>query len=269
MSTIANAVWSPYPATTPGAFLTPSARYISYGVGVLLNGEAQNTNPAAIYDTCIGAAPGCTPASVATVTSAANSVPVPSADGRYLVYENSNSQIVLHDSCLGAPAGCAVSETVVSDATMTCGSSSISSDGEYIAWMCSTSQVYLQATCHNASSGCSTTPSLIAHSSQYTQPLWVSTGGRFVTFQQFNAPNGQDEVYLYDSCNGGPTGCTPQSIPISANASGALANNETFLVGMSSDGKYVLFSSQATNFTTIPAGAYGITISYIALNPLF
>jgi hypothetical protein len=268
VSTIADSVWE---TGTPNGYITPSARYITYGVGVLgVSDQPQNPPaPVEIYDTCIGAAQGCATTLVATVTSAANTVPVPSADGRYLTYENSNSQIVLHDSCLGAPAGCMVSETAVSDTTMTCGSSTISSDGEYIAWMCSTFQVYLQATCHNASSGCSTTPSVIARSSQYTQPIFVSAGGRFVAFQQFNAPNGQDEVYLYDSCTGGPAGCTPQSIPISANANGALANDEAFLWGMSSDGKYVLFLSSATNLTTIPAGANGISISYIALNPLF
>jgi hypothetical protein len=92
--------------------------------------------------------------------------------------------------------------------------------------------------------------------------MLVSAGGRFAFFQMFNAPNGLNEVYVYDSCKGGPVGCTPQTIPISENASGALANADALLSGISSDGKYVLFSSQATNLLTPPSG-------YIALNPLF
>src|SRR5215469_13251803 len=146
-----------------------------------------------------------------------------------------NSQIVLHDSCLGGPPGCVVSESAVSNNGMTCVSSTISGDAAYIGWMCTNNQVYLASTCLNSSSGCSTTPVQVGSSSQVDQSMFLSDGGRFLAFQQFNDPKGQDEVYLYDSCKGVLAGCTQQTIPISANSTGALANSQCTLQGMSKD----------------------------------
>jgi hypothetical protein len=243
--------------------MTPDGRYIGYG----LQGTTYTIPfPANLFDTCLGAPSGCTQTSI-RVANTATAAPVPSANGRYLVYANIGSQIVLQDSCLGAAPGCAPLDTVESGPT-TGLAPTISSDAQYIAWigtisLGSSAPLYLQATCLNSPSGCSTTPSQITSLAGPRGPVWVSTGGRFVAYQ---GPDGT--VNLYDSCHGGPSGCTPQTIPISVNASGALANSPAFLEGMSSDGKYILFSSGATNLlTTVPTNLSNV--SYIALNPLF
>jgi hypothetical protein len=206
------------------------------------------------------------------VSTTNNSVPVSSADGRYLVYQNTSLQIVLHDSCLGAAPGCSPSETTISNTSMACGAPTISADAQYTAWSCTSSgnvgTGYLQATCLGSPSGCSTTPSVFSSSLQGNSPLWLSNGGRFIAFQ--GSLNGLTEIYLFDSCNGVSTGCTAQTVPVSVNSSGGAANANCSLLGMSSKGQYVLFQSPATNLATLPSGLPSdVGVAYIALNPIF
>lgn len=264
------------PNTNKGAFMAQGGRYLSYATGSPM-GNAPPTS-ADIYDTCYGAPLGCTPQNVASpVSTTANSVPVASADGRYLVYQNASSEIVLHDSCLGAAPGCSPSETTVSNTSMRCAEPAISPDAQYIAWNCNspsglpTSTGYLQATCIGAPSGCSTTPSVFS-SNLWGYALWLSNGGRYIAFEGFLAdasPDGLTEIYLYDSCNGVATGCTQQTVPISVNASGAAADATCSLLGMSSNGQYILFQSLASNLATLPTGVTGNYVAYIAPNPIF
>ncbi len=254
---------------TNGAFMAQDGRYLSYATGQALYVAPTGAD---IFDTCYSAAPGCTQQNVASPVSTTNaSAPVPSADGRYLVYQNTNSQIILHDSCLGAAPGCTPSETTVSNTSMACQSPTISPDAQYIAWSCTPSggtvgAGYLQATCFGSSSGCSTTPSVFSNSVQANSPLSLSNGGTFVAFQELidDVP----EVFLYDSCNGVASGCTAKTVAISVNAGGAAAGSFCSLLGMSSNGQYVLFQSVATNLVTLPPAVAG-SVAYIAPSPLF
>jgi hypothetical protein len=250
---------------TNGAIMAEAGRYLSYGTG---GGGDTPANAAYLYDTCIGAPQGCSQATVATVTNDPITVPVANSDGRYLVYENTSARIILHDSCLTAAPGCAPSEETVSDTTMACQSPTISPDAAYLAWTCGNGNVgpaYLQGTCFGLSSGCSTTPFKFASGASPSSPLAISDGGRFTAFEQ--PLSGLVEIYVYDNCNSAPPGCKQQAIPISLNSTGAVANAYSNLVGMSNDGKYILFSSAATNLVTLPGGLSG-NVSYIAVNPL-
>jgi hypothetical protein len=162
---------------------------------------------------------------------------------------------------------------------MNCNFAAISSDAQYIAYICDNNLIafplFLQPTCVSSSPGCSSSPLQIAPAAD-PLGLWVSNGGRFTAYQfRLNPgvigngnPNAQSVVALYDSCIGGPPGCTPQTINISANASGGLPNASAYLNGMSSDGKYILFWSAATNL--VPSVTTNIgEVSYVALNPLY
>lgn len=256
---------------TRGAFMAQDGRYLSYATGQNLINPPTAAN---IYDTCYGAPAGCTPQEVASpVSTTTNSVPVASADGRYLVYQNTSSQIILHDSCLGAAPGCSPSDSTVSSTSMACQSPSISPDAQYIGWSCTASgnnvgTGYLQATCFGSPSGCSTAPATFSSTVQSNSPLWVSGGGTYVAFQ--GALNGVTEIYLYDSCNGIATGCTAQTVPVSVNTSGAAANANCSLLGMSTSGQYVLFQSTATNLATLPSSfPPDIGVDYIATSPIF
>jgi hypothetical protein len=264
---------------TNGAFMALDGRYLSYGTGSTV--LSLGPTGADIYDTCYGAPPGCTPQNVASPVSSTNiDVPVSSADGRYLVYTTSKStpttptlsQVILHDSCLGASPGCSPSETTVSNTATSCATPTISPDAQYIAWGCALSSSsmglnagYLQATCFGSPSGCSTTPSVFS-SSVDGGPLGLSDGGRFVAFQ--GSLNGLSEIYLYDSCKGVATGCTAQTVPVSVNSGGAAANANCTLLGISSNGQYVVFQTAATNLAILPSDLTG-NVAYIAPSPLF
>jgi WD40-like Beta Propeller Repeat len=73
----------------------------------------------------------------------------------------------------------------------------------------------------------------------------VSQDGRYVAFT--SEQNGTAQVLLHDTCVGAPEGCAPATQLISAASDGAAGNAESHMPSMSSDGRYVAFSSAATN----------------------
>jgi hypothetical protein len=73
----------------------------------------------------------------------------------------------------------------------------------------------------------------------------VSLDGRFVAYTAV-----QDErahVFLRDTCEGVSSGCQPRTTLLSVAADGAAADDESHAPSMSSEGRYVAFSSAATN----------------------
>jgi trimeric autotransporter adhesin len=270
--------------------LTPDGRYVTY----VSTGPTSPGPTAYIFDTCAGAAPGCNPTSI-TLDSLVYTVPVLSGNGRYAVYSqktsnqtNAATQVVLRDTCLGPSAspGCAPANTVIastntSGATGGCPMAVISSDAQYIAYQCD-SAVYLTSTCIGASGSCTPTNSQIASYDPNVVGIpsdaagnfiitSVNDGGRFVTFSERGSTVAGTTInnrmtFVYDSCNGAPSGCVPQTVPMCLNSSGAVADGDCYLQGMSSDGQYMFFSSTASNFITLPTGVAGV--SYVVKNPL-
>jgi len=134
--------------------------------------------------------------------------------------------------------------------------------------------VYLQNTCIGASGSCTsvawqlTTGVTKANSSNRPR---FSADGRFVAYVTFNAViSGQTlanpTVFLHDACTGAPSGCAPQTIPACLASDGAIADAACSLDGISSDGKYILISSPATNLSPLPGGV--ANPSYVVTNPL-
>jgi hypothetical protein len=204
-----------------------------------------------------------------------------SDDARYLVYAsdlntipNSGAfpSVKLHDSCIGAAPGCVPSDVVIAtncnNASLT--SASISGDGQYVTYFCRTpfeTNLYIQPTCIGGG-GCSSIPMQIGTS--YSQTQIVSNGGRYVAFMQQNpvidgTQAGEVMVMVHDTCNGGPSGCVPKTVPVCVNSSGEFASQHCLLDGMSADGKYILFHTSAPNFSTFAEKSP----SYVAVNPLF
>ncbi len=73
----------------------------------------------------------------------------------------------------------------------------------------------------------------------------VSLDARYVAYTAV-----QDErahIFLRDTCEGAATGCQPSTTLLSVAADGTVANDESHAPSMSSDGRYVAFSSAATN----------------------
>src|SRR5262249_41028877 len=62
-------------------------------------------------------------------------------------------------------------------------------------------------------------------------------------------------VLVRDTCEGAPSGCQTRSMLVSAAADGAAGNDDSRSPSMSADGRYVAFSSAATNLVaSAPSG---------------
>ena len=73
----------------------------------------------------------------------------------------------------------------------------------------------------------------------------LSLDGRYVAYTAVQDDRAQ--VFLRDTCEGAAPGCQPRTTLLSATADGTPANEESHAPSMSADGRYVAFSSAATN----------------------
>lgn len=81
----------------------------------------------------------------------------------------------------------------------------------------------------------------------------VSEDGRYVAYT--SVQNDLTQVYLRDTCVGAAAGCSPTTKLVSAASDGTAGNQESHMPSMSADGRYVAFSSAATNLAEgAPAG---------------
>jgi WD40-like Beta Propeller Repeat len=76
----------------------------------------------------------------------------------------------------------------------------------------------------------------------------VSADGRYVAYTA--AQGSHSEIFLRDTCAGAPSGCQPQSSLVSVAADGSAANDDSHSPSMSADGRYVAFSSVASNLVS-------------------
>lgn len=83
----------------------------------------------------------------------------------------------------------------------------------------------------------------------------VSADGRYVGFAA--SQNDHIQVFLRDTCEGAPSGCEQSSSLLSVAPDGSPGNDDSRTPSMSSDGRYVAFSSAATNLTTEGGAAPG------------
>ena len=88
----------------------------------------------------------------------------------------------------------------------------------------------------------------------------TNANGRFVAFVSLasnfspNSNNGFENVFLRDTCRAAVNGCLPSTVPVSVAADGLLGNGDSgvstsaaTLPAISADGRFVAFSSAATN----------------------
>jgi hypothetical protein len=81
----------------------------------------------------------------------------------------------------------------------------------------------------------------------------VSMDGRYVAYSAEQIDHTQ--VFVRDTCEGGPAGCQSRTVLISAVADGTAGNDDSRSPSMSADGRYVAFSSAAANLVGgAPAG---------------
>ena len=73
----------------------------------------------------------------------------------------------------------------------------------------------------------------------------LSLDGRYVAYTAVQ--EGHSQIFLRDTCEGVSSGCQPHTTMLSVAADGAPANEDSHAPSMSSDARYIAFSSAATN----------------------
>jgi WD40-like Beta Propeller Repeat len=73
----------------------------------------------------------------------------------------------------------------------------------------------------------------------------VSADGRYVAYSA--AENEHAQIFVRDTCEGAASGCKAQTTLISAASDGSAANDDSSSPSISANGRYVTFSSAATN----------------------
>jgi len=274
--------------------ISGNGRYVVFRSGATnLLGAGNDTNGKLdifLRDTCIGAGGGCTPSTVrASVDSSGteannhNDAPAVSADGRYVVFESTATNlvsgtvffrdIILRDTCTGV-TGCTPTTTRVSVDTGDSDPSAaserpvISGNGRYVVFRSFASDlvggdsnglpdIFLRDTCTGAGGGC--TPSTIRVSvandgSEATgggtlEPV-ISSDARFIAFRSAATNlitgdgNARDDIFVRDTCGGEP-GCTPSTRRISVTSSGGEAADDSIEPSLSGDGRFAAFISAA------------------------
>src|SRR6266851_1450886 len=207
-----------------------------------------------------------------------------SADGRFVAFQSEANNLVagdtnaaidifVRDTCLGA-TGCTPSTvrvSVASDGTQANGDSavpSISADGRFVSFGSLASNlvagdtnafgdVFVRDTCLGAT-GCTPSTVRVSVASDGTQTggggsrFLISPDGRFVAFESgasdlvVGDTNAALDIFVRDTCLGA-TGCTPSTVRVSVASDGTQANDHSFGAAISSDGRFVAFSSGASN----------------------
>ena len=122
------------------------------------------------------------------------------------------------------------------------------------------SKVFLRDTCQGAPTGCSPVIIPVSVGFDGTDPNGasrtptVSASGRFVAFSSdannlvHGDANGVSDIFVRDTCIGAPAGCVPMTTRVSMGPDGVEPNGASTSPKISLDGRFVAFSSAATNF---------------------
>jgi hypothetical protein len=84
----------------------------------------------------------------------------------------------------------------------------------------------------------------------------VSADGRYVAYS--SSQNEHTQVFVRDTCEGAASGCKAQTTLLSAASDGSAANNDSSSPSISANGRYVAFSSAATNLVENAATGHQI-----------
>src|ERR1700692_4935450 len=84
----------------------------------------------------------------------------------------------------------------------------------------------------------------------------VSADGRYVAYS--SSQNEHTQVFVRDTCEGAASGCKAQTTLLSAASDGSAANDDSSSPSISANGRYVAFSSAATNLVENAAAGHQI-----------
>jgi len=194
-----------------------------------------------------------------------------SSDGRYIAFTssatnlvasdtNGQSDIFLHDTQLGTTTRVSVDSVGAEGDFYSSGTPSISSDGRYIAFTSSAtnlvagdangqSDIFLHDTQNNTTTRVSVDSAGLEAGGISDSPS-ISSDGRYIAFASHatnlvaSDTNGQSDIFLHDTQNNTTTRVSIVSIV----SGGAQATGgQSYGPSISSDGRYIAFTSSATN----------------------
>ena len=190
----------------------------------------------------------------------------------------------LSSALMAAPQRHSIVErsSVASDGTQGGGLSSaatISANGRYVTFQSDAtnlisgdtngfSDIFVRDTCTGVATGCvkSTFRASSVFLSQSNGNSYfpsLSADGRYIAFESeatnldtvISDTNGFFDIYVYDSCLGGPGSCLPQAQRISISTAGTQPDNISFAPSISATGRFVAFASDATNLVSSDTNA--------------
>jgi Tol biopolymer transport system component len=215
-----------------------------------------------------------------------------SGDGRFIVFASSGTNLVAddtndafdvfrRDTCFGSVSGCVPSTVRVSLASTGQQSTGgqtffpkVSSDGRYVSFVSGASDLvpgdsnrvndlFLRDTCLGAASGCvpSTTALSLSSVGELVGGAWLpalSDSARYAVFTSSEwrlvagDSNNTFDIFVRDTCIDAPSGCVPETRRLSVAFDGSEGNGASTSPAISADGRFVCFSSGASNL--VPGG---------------
>ena len=228
--------------------------------------------------------------SLETAVSANGRYAAFSSDATNLVVPSTRREenVFLHEGCVGA-IGCspftqlasAIDGLGVEGGNATLGAVAIDGSGRFVgfassavdltATVANAGQSYLRDTCIGTAAGCIPSTTMVSLTSSGAEPnrgsdgIAISSDGRLVAFRS----DGTDlvanvttpgQIYLRDTCRTGSgmlANCRPTTLLVSADDAGNPADSRSAVaLSMSSTGRFVAFSSQASNFPGAASGRF-------------
>lgn len=203
------------------------------------------------------------------------------ADGRYVAFSSAatnlvenapaGTQVYLRDTCNGVKGACRASTQLVS--TDSSGAltglvavlPSISESGRYVAFVAESAavaatgtstnlasapvgagrEIFVRDTCMGAGNCTPKTMHLSGAGIVAEDAPAISHDGRYIAYT--SAENGTWQIVLSDTCLGVEKGCAPSTRTVSAGLEGSLGNAASHNAVMTADGRYIAFSSAASN----------------------
>ncbi len=214
-----------------------------------------------------------------------------SGEGRFVAFASTATNLVstptggaqeiyVRDTCLSQPATCTPQTYLISadNGTSANGSSFepvvvSSSTGQFVAFASTatnlvsgttgTTEIYRAGLCIGITKGCTTSPPQLISTPDGTTPAdgasiepAMTPDGRVIAFAStatvlYPGTGGVQEIFERDTCQGAPTGCTPQNKIISVAADGSTPGNAlSESPSIENTGQYVAFASQASNLVS-------------------
>ena len=253
------------------AAISADGRYVAFEslASNLVSGDTNSAFDVFVHDRQTGQTTRVSVAGDGTLGNANSFAPSLSADGRYVAFESAASNLVSDDTnsredvfVHDRQSGQTTRVSIAGNGTQANGSSvtpSISADGRYIAFNSVASNLvsgdtnnFLDVFVHDRQTGQTARVSVASNGTQGNEgsaQAAISADGRYVAFLSIasNLVSGDTDnntdVFVHDRQSG-------QTTRVSIASNGTQANGSSFTPSISADGRYVAFTSVASNLVS-------------------